>query len=102
MRRANRGFYEAFKVSPEQTEGHLLFDIGERQWDIPRLRELLEEVVPWHTTFDDLRGGARLPGLGPRTMLLNARRIEDESGRASRILLAIEDVTERRRAGNRA
>ena len=96
--RANRGFYEVFNMSLEQTEGRLLFDIGERQWDIPRLRELLEQVVPLHTTFDDFQVAHDFPGLGPRTMLLNARRIEDSTGRASRILLAIEDVTERRRA----
>jgi two-component system CheB/CheR fusion protein len=60
--RANRGFYEAFKVSPEQTEGRLLFDIGERQWDIPRLRELLEQVVPLHTTFDDFQVAHDFPG----------------------------------------
>jgi two-component system CheB/CheR fusion protein len=96
--RANRGFYETFTVSPELTEGRLLFDLGERQWDIPRLRDLLEEVVPLHTTFENFEVTHDFPGLGPRTMLLNARRIEDGAGRASRILLAIEDVTERRRA----
>lgn len=95
---ANAGFYSTFHVAPDRTEGRLLYEIGDRQWDIPRLRELLEQIVPQHSTFENFEVVHDFPVIGPRTMLLNARRVEDTNGNPSRILLAIEDVSKRRHA----
>ena len=49
---ANRSFYQSFKVKPKETTGQYLYDLGNRQWNIPKLRELLEEIIPKHITFD--------------------------------------------------
>lgn len=95
--RANQGFYESFALTPEQTTGRRLFDLDDRQWDLPCLRELLERVIPQHSGFEDFEMTYESSLGRARTLLLNARRIEDESGRPIRILLAMEDVTERRR-----
>jgi two-component system CheB/CheR fusion protein len=93
---ANRSFYRLFRVEPELTEGKLIYDLGNRQWDIPKLRELLEEVISQNTVFEDFEVEHEFPNLGKRVMLLNARRVYQESGKSQMILLAIEDVTERR------
>jgi PAS domain S-box-containing protein len=95
---ANRSFYETFKVEPEETEGQLLYDLGNRQWDIPKLRELLEEILPTDTTFDNFEVEREFKMIGRRVMHLNARRIYGEIDETHLILLAIEDVTERKRA----
>jgi PAS domain S-box-containing protein len=93
---ANRAFYRTFRVSPQETEGQLLYDLGNGQWDIPRLRILLEEILPQNTSFDDYEVEHDFPDVGSKVMLLNARKLRLEG--AELILLAIEDVTERRRA----
>ena len=95
---ANRSFYSTFKVTPEMSENTLLFDLGNRQWDIPALRKLLEEVLPNSTTIEDFEVEHDFPAIGQKTMLLNARRIPEPPGAIRMILLAIEDITERRRA----
>jgi PAS domain S-box-containing protein len=95
---ANRSFYETFKVKPGETEGQLLYDLGDRQWDIPKLRELLEEILPTDTTFDNFEVEHKFKIIGRRVMNLNARRIYREIDETHLILLAIEDVTERKRA----
>jgi PAS domain S-box-containing protein len=95
---ANKSFYQTFQVTPEKTENRLLYDIGDRQWDIPKLRELLEKILPKNTTFNDFEVEHDFPTIGRRTMLLNARRIYREGTKTQTILLAIEDITERRRA----
>jgi PAS domain S-box-containing protein len=94
---ANAAFYRLFLVKPEETEGKLIFDIGNRQWDIPKLRQLLEEILPKNTTFEDFEVEHDFPHLGRRVMVLNARRIHD-GPKTQRMLLAIEDVTDRKRA----
>jgi two-component system CheB/CheR fusion protein len=91
---ANRRFYHHFGVPADQTEGRLLFDLGHRQWDTPRLRSLLEEVLSKESSFDDYEVTAEFEHLGHRVMRLNARRILQKDRNASMILLAIEDVTE--------
>ncbi|MFO8004604.1 PAS domain-containing protein, partial [Guyparkeria sp.] len=93
---ANRSFYRTFQVLPQDTEGRLLYDLGNRQWDIPRLRTLLEEILPHDTVVDDFELTHDFPDIGHKVMLLNARRLPQEGD--DRILLALEDVTERRRA----
>jgi diguanylate cyclase (GGDEF)-like protein/PAS domain S-box-containing protein len=92
----SRSFYEVFKVKPEETVGQLIYDLGNKQWDIPKLRELLETILPEKTTFDNYEVEHNFPDLGKRTMLLNARQIQRARGKERSILLAIEDITERR------
>jgi PAS domain S-box-containing protein len=98
VRTANHSFYQTFQVSPEETENRLLYDLGNRQWDIPRLRTLLEDVLPQNTSFHDFEVDHPFPAIGRKVMLLNARRIYLEGNDTELILLAIEDITERRRA----
>jgi PAS domain S-box-containing protein len=95
---ANAAFLKTFRVSKEEIEGRFLYDVGERQWDIPRLRTLLEEVLPDNNSFHDYAVEHEFPGIGLKIMLLNARRCESMNGHPELILLAFEDITERSRA----
>jgi PAS domain S-box-containing protein len=95
---ANASFFKNFHVSKEETVGRFVYDLGNRQWDIPRLRELLEEVLPQNHSFQDSEVEHDFPTIGRKVMLLNARRFVSEESRSELILLAIEDITERRRA----
>jgi len=97
---ANRSFYQTFQVKPGEVEGKVLYDLGNRQWDIPKLRELLEEILPKNTVFLDFEIDHDFKTLGRRIMVLNARRIFHETKRMQMILLAIEDITERKRVEN--
>ncbi len=92
----SRSFYEVFKARPEETVGQLIYDLGNKQWDIPKLRELLETILPQKTTFDNYEVEHDFATIGRRIMLLNARQIQRASGKERIILLAIEDITERR------
>ncbi|PKL24016.1 MAG: hypothetical protein CVV47_12190 [Spirochaetae bacterium HGW-Spirochaetae-3] len=94
----SRSFYDFFKVLPSETVGRLIYDLGNKQWDIPGLRELLENILPRQVSFDDYEVEHDFATIGRRTMLLNARQIIQESGKPRIILLAIEDVTERKLA----
>ncbi len=96
----SRSFYEVFKVNPKETVGHLIYDLGNKQWDIPRLRELLETILPQKTTFDNYEVEHDFSTIGRRIMLLNARQIQRVLGKERVILLAIEDITERREIEN--
>ena len=96
--RANRSFYETFQVTRENTEQQSMFDLGNRQWNIPQLRMLLEEVLPRDSAFHDFEVVLDFEEIGRRTMLLNARRVLSPTGQPVLILLAIEDITARRRA----
>jgi two-component system CheB/CheR fusion protein len=93
---ANRSFYRTFEVNPESTEGRFIYDLGNRQWDIPRLRELLERIIPENNVFEDYVVEHTFPAIGFRRMLLNARKIAPEKTGRALILLAMEDVTEKR------
>ncbi len=96
---ANRAFYQTFQVAPEETENRLVYELGERQWDIPGLRELLEEVLRSDRHFENFEVEHNFPAIGRKIMSLNARRIDDQQRASVRlILLAIDDVTEQRRA----
>jgi len=94
----SRSFYEMFEVKPEETVGQLIYDLGNKQWDIPKLRELLEEILPRQATFDDYEVEHDFANIGHRIMLLNARQIRQAPGKEHIILLAIEDITTRREA----
>ena len=100
VRSANRAFYQTFHVSPEETEGRLIYELGNGQWDIPDLRTLLEDIVPKSSVFDDFELEHAFPAIGRRVMLLNARKLQ--AGHHGELLvLAMEDVTERRRVRGR-
>jgi len=93
---ASRSFYSAFEVSPEETQGKLLYALGDGQWDIPKLRLLLEKIIPEHGVMEDYEVEHEFPHLGTRIMLLNARQVIYKEGAETTILLGIEDVTVRR------
>ena len=92
----NRAFYHTFKVSPEETENRLIYELGNGQWDIPALRTLLEDIVPKSSVFNDFELEHNFPALGRRVMLLNARKLQ-AGHHGALLVLAMEDVTERRR-----
>jgi len=95
---ANRAFQKTFQVSEKETRGQLLYDLSNRQWDIPGLRKLLEDILPQNTSFDDYEVEHDFSSIGRRTMRLNARRIYREANKTLLILLAIEDITGRKQA----
>jgi PAS domain S-box-containing protein len=92
----SRSFYKVFKVKPEETIGQLIYDLGNKQWNIPKLRELLETILPQKAAFDNYEVEHDFATIGRRIMLLNARQIQRVLGKERIILLAIEDITERR------
>jgi PAS domain S-box-containing protein len=98
--KVSNSFYEFFKVKPEETMGQLIYDLGNKQWDIPKLRELLETILPQKATFDNYEVEHDFADIGRRVMLLNARQIERVLGKDKIILLAIEDITERKQSEN--
>jgi len=93
--KANHSFYRTFNANPEQTEGMLIYDLGNRQWDIPKLKELLEGILPQNSILNDFEVEHNFETIGRKIMHLNARRIYREATQTELILLAIEDVTER-------
>ncbi|MFN0019919.1 MAG: PAS domain S-box protein [Pirellulaceae bacterium] len=93
---ANRSFYDKFHVEAEETQGRFIYDLGNRQWDILQLRLLLEDVLPQSHAFENFSVEHEFASIGKRYMLLNARRIPKPGNHSELILLAIEDVTERR------
>jgi PAS domain S-box-containing protein len=100
VKRANRRFYETFEVSPEETEGQFVYDLGNQQWNIPALRKLLAEVLSNNHPIHDFDIDHEFPLIGRRIMKLNARRLESVNHRPDLILLAFEDITERKRASD--
>ena len=95
---ASRSFCQTFHVTQEESEGQLLYDLGNGQWNIPALRVLLEEILPQNTRMDDFKVKHEFEDIGERFMLLNARRIYRAGNDTETILLAIEDITERKQA----
>ena len=94
---ASRSFYLKFQTDQAATQGRLIYELGDGQWDIPALRLLLRRIVPDHAVMEDYEVALTFPKLGRRTMLLNARKVFYEASGQTTLLLAIEDVTERRR-----
>ncbi|MFH1691674.1 MAG: PAS domain-containing protein [Candidatus Omnitrophota bacterium] len=93
----SRSFCEAFKVKPEETVGEYIYDLGNRQWDIAKLRELLEDILLKTTSLDDFEVEHVFPDIGKRILLLNARRVYLDAHRKKLILIAMEDITEPRK-----
>ena len=94
---ASHNFIDNFNVKRRETVGNLIYDLGNGQWDIPKLRELLEKIIPEHTVINNFEVQHDFPAIGERAMLLNARKIQREADKDQIILLAIEDITERKR-----
>jgi len=95
---ANRSFYKFFKVKAGETVGARIYDLGNRQWDIPALRDLLEIILPQKAVFNDYKVEHAFPSIGKRSLLLNARRIPAAPKAGQWILLAFEDISERTQA----
>jgi two-component system CheB/CheR fusion protein len=93
---ANPSFYRTFDVTPQEIEGQLLYDLGNRQWDIPALKQLIDELLTKKAEVEDFLMEHEFPRIGRKRMLLNARRIEHKDDRMQLILLAIEDITNRK------
>jgi two-component system CheB/CheR fusion protein len=95
---ANASFYDVFGVSKAKTEGRGVFELGKGQWELPDLRARLTEVLPGNVRFQDFLVEREFPRLGKRTMSLSARPVRSGVGMSPRILLAIEDITDREHA----
>jgi len=93
---ANHRFYDTFKVTPAETIGNFIYDLGNRQWDIPKLRILLEAILPHDTVFNGYEVEHDFQGIGRKSILLNARQIFRKNIGSHIILLAMEDITERK------
>lgn len=91
----NQAFYRTFRADKGQTEGKRIYELGNGQWDIPELRKLLGEILPQNSVFDDFLVEHEFPGIGKRRIMLNARRLQLNDTGTRKILLAMEDVTER-------
>lgn len=96
---ANESFYRTFQVELHETEGTLVYKLGNGQWDIPDLRRLLEDILPKNTFFKGFRVTHEFPSIGRKIMILNARQIHYGGNRESAsippiIMLAMEDITE--------
>ena len=94
--KASRSFYNFFKVTAGDTIGNHIYELGNHQWDIPKLKELLEEIIPEKNSFDNYEVEHNFSTIGKRVMLLNARQVKRAFGKEKIILLAIEDITERK------
>lgn len=93
---ANRSFYKTFQVEPIETEGKLIFDLGNRQWNIPQLRALLTKILPKCVEFQDFEVEHDFLAIGRRTMLLNAKKLDNRRHNEEMILVGIEDATARK------
>jgi len=93
---ASRSFYQKFQANRQDTHGRLLSTLGDGQWDIPALGSLLGKIVPEHSVLEGYEVDRDFPKIGRRTMLLNARKVFYEGNSHTTLLLAIEDITERR------
>jgi two-component sensor histidine kinase len=93
---ASRSFYLTFKMVRQDVQGRPVYTLGDGQWNIPELRLLLEKIVPQDAVMEEYEVEQDFSGIGQRTMLLNARKVFYEGNSHTTILLAIEDITERR------
>ena len=93
---ASRSFYRTFTVNPQDTQGKLLYELGEGEWNTPKLRMLLGKILPERGVMEDCEVEHDFPNIGHRTMLLNARKVFYAEGVRANILLGIEDITGQR------
>ena len=97
IRTASRAFYREFLVLPEDTEGKFIYKLGDGQWNIPALRTLLEGVLIDGKDFRDFEVTHDFPQVGRRVMIVNARKLWTQADDSLLVLMAIEDITERKR-----
>lgn len=90
----NKSFYNTFSVTPKETLGKHIYAVGNRQWDIPKLRTLLENILPESSSFDNYVIDHEFPVIGRRVMVLNARRVPRVPAKPKIMLLVIEDITD--------
>ena len=88
-------FIETSQVKREEADNRLVYELGNHQWDLPELRTMLNEIVTKQSKFENLEGGYDFPSIGVKTILLNARHINQDGNKSKLILLAIEDITAR-------
>lgn len=93
--KANYFFYQMFSIKPQDAEGKVIYDLDNRQWDIPELKELLEEILTKNSDFKDFKLDHQFASVGRKILYLNAKQLVRKSGQVELILLSIEDVTER-------
>ncbi len=93
--KANQSFYQTFNLKPEETEGAKIYDLGNRQWDIPKLRELLEDILPKNSALNNFEVEHTFKTIGAKILHLNARWIFREESQTRLIFLEISDVTDR-------
>jgi two-component system CheB/CheR fusion protein len=98
VRSANKAFYRIFKSKEEETEGMLIYELGNRQWDILELRQVLEEIITKRSSISGFEVNHDFPKIGAKTMLLHARSITQKVHQKQLIILAIEDITDHRHA----
>jgi two-component system CheB/CheR fusion protein len=98
IKTANNAFYKTFRVNEKETEEVLIYDLGNKQWDIPELRRLLEKILPEKSVFKDFEVTHTFSNIGERIMLLNAREVVNKNSSEKLILLSIEDITARKKA----
>jgi two-component system, cell cycle sensor histidine kinase and response regulator CckA len=98
--KVNHFFCETFKIAPEKTTGNFIYDLGNRQWDIPKLRRLLEDIISKDHKFENFEVEHIFPSIGRRIMMLNGRRLKQHGTGSQMILLCIEDITEKREMEN--
>jgi len=91
---ANRAFYQTFGVVPEETEKEFIYELGDGQWDNPKLRHLLEDILPKNESFDNFEVEHDFPGIGKRVMSLNACRFVMEANRTKLIIITFKDVSD--------
>jgi len=99
VKAANESFYRTFQVEQKETEGTVVYELGNGQWNIPALKKLLEDILPKNTFFKGFEVAHEFPSIGRKVMILNARQIHFKEDSASElfppiILLAMEDVTD--------
>jgi two-component system CheB/CheR fusion protein len=94
VRSANNAFYRMFNVNAKETEGVLFYELGSKQWDTPKLRAVLEHVLPQHTSFQDLELECDFPHIGKKIMRVDAHQLIQEGQEEELILLVMEDITE--------
>ena len=98
IKTGNNAFYKTFRVNEKETEDVLIYDLGNKQWDIPDLRRLLEKILPEKSVFNDFEVTHTFSTIGERIMLLNAREVINKASSQKLILLSIEDITARKKA----
>ncbi|TYP77204.1 chemotaxis protein CheB [Aquimarina intermedia] len=101
VKMASNAFYTHFKVTKKQTLGKSIYELYDNQWNIPKLKELLEKILPKHESFKDYEVVHEFENLGQRTLLLNGQKLTQEKGKKEAILLVFEDITERKDIQNK-